>query len=68
MGSGAGRPVGVFWVGFAGSDTAFYCGGVIRGVPVDGVKVAGPFDHVLLGCGEGRQDVAERVFERLGVV
>jgi hypothetical protein len=42
--------------------------GVVGGVGVDGEEVAGTFDEVLFGLGKGWEDVAEGVFEGLGVV
>jgi hypothetical protein len=42
--------------------------GVVGGVGVDGEEVAGAFDEVFLVLREGREDVAEGVFEGLGVV
>ena len=42
--------------------------GVVGGVGVDGEEVAGAFDEVFFVFGEGGEDVAEGVFEGLGVV
>lgn len=42
--------------------------GVVGGVGVDGEEVAGAFDEVFFVLGQGREDVAEGVFEGLGVV
>lgn len=42
--------------------------GVVGGVGVDGEEVAGAFDEVFFVLGEGWEDVAECVFEGLGVV
>lgn len=42
--------------------------GVVGGVGVDGEEVAGAFDEVFFVLGQGWEDVAEGVFEGLGVV
>ena len=42
--------------------------GVVGGVGVDGEEVAGAFDEVFFGLGEGWEEGAEGVFEGLGVV
>jgi hypothetical protein len=42
--------------------------GVVGGVGVNGEEVAGAFDEVFFGLGEGWEDVAQGVFQGLGVV
>jgi hypothetical protein len=66
-GAGAFGEAGRGGVGDAGVEVVD-AEGVVGGVGIDGEEVAGAFDEVFFGLGEGGEDVAEGVFEGLGIV